>query len=205
MTGQRIRPLLLAMTALMVLAFPGRIFAQETRPEHDWSRCSALNLSLGVATSDSELGGAYGGGVRWGLRRWLALNADGLWLPRPDGEKRFAAGVTAEFSIVDEWGARPFVQAGLGASVATFDLSRRSMPGFYARRLAPDVGEHAMARTFTDPALFVGAGLKSLVARNLELRPGVSTIIAMHDGRTNVTALITLGVSFHIENRAITP
>jgi len=205
MTGQQLRPALLTATALLVLAFPGWAFAQTERPEHDWSRCSALNASIGLATNDSELGGVYGGGVGWGLKQWFTLNADALWLPRPEGEDRFAAGVTADFSFADEWGAVPFVQVGFGASVARFDLSRRAMPDFYGRRLGAEERQQAMARTFTDPALFVGAGFRSLVTSNLELRPGVSTIIAMRDGRTDVTALVTLGISVHIEHRAITP
>jgi hypothetical protein len=195
-----------AITALLSLIVPALAHAQtDTLPDHDWTHCSTLRLAAGVASADSEAGAGLGGGFGWTLNRRLALNADAVWFDRPAGEERFAGGVTAEVALADDWRVLPYVDAGFGVSIASFDLAKRAPSDFYDRRIAEDERSTGVTRTFADPAFIVGAGAKALVTRTIEVRPGVSAIVAWRDGRTAVTTLVSVGVNFHLENRAITP
>ena len=66
------------------------------------------------------------------------------------------------------------------------------MPGFYARRLGPmsvPVGGVWETRSFTDPAVTIGGGLRFNVNEHVMVRPDVRALVVFADGETH-----TLGV-----------
>jgi hypothetical protein len=66
------------------------------------------------------------------------------------------------------------------------------MPGFYARRLGPlgvPVGRAWETRSFADPALSIGGGLRFNVNEHLMVRPDIRALVVFADGDTH-----TLGV-----------
>lgn len=66
------------------------------------------------------------------------------------------------------------------------------MPGFYARRLGPmsvPAGGPWESRSFTDPAVSIGGGVRFNVSEHLMIRPDIRALVVFADGDTH-----TLGV-----------
>ena len=73
------------------------------------------------------------------------------------------------------------------------------MPGFYARRLGPMVvpaGGVWEARSFTDPAMSVGGGLRFNVNEHLMVRPDIRALVVFADGDTHTMAVFGVNVGY---------
>jgi hypothetical protein len=75
------------------------------------------------------------------------------------------------------------------------------MPGFYARRLGPmSVPAHGVweTRSFTDPAINVGGGVRFNVNEHLMVRPDIRALVVFADGDTQTLGLfgVQLGYRF---------
>ncbi len=71
------------------------------------------------------------------------------------------------------------------------------LPSFYANRFGqmqvPEDGRWG-TRSFTDPAMTIGGGLKLDVTDRLFIRPDARALVVFGDGRTNTLGLFSLGV-----------
>ncbi len=77
----------------------------------------------------------------------------------------------------------------------TVDLS--SMPMFYQQRLGPmQMGANGRwgMRSFTDPALSVGGGVRFNVTERLYVRPDARALIVIADGNRHTVGTLTLGM-----------
>jgi hypothetical protein len=75
------------------------------------------------------------------------------------------------------------------------------MPGFYARRLGPvgiPVGGAWETRSFTDPAVSIGGGLRVNVSERLRVRPDIRTLVVFADAKTHTIGVfgVQLGYRF---------
>jgi hypothetical protein len=75
------------------------------------------------------------------------------------------------------------------------------MPGFYARRLGPmsvPVGGAWETRSFTDPAVSIGGGLRFNVNEHLMVRPDIRALVVFAAGETHTLGVygIQLGYRF---------
>lgn len=79
----------------------------------------------------------------------------------------------------------------------TWDLGE--MPMFYLQRMGvmqvPSDGRWGM-RTFGDPALSVGGGVRMNVTERVFVRPEVRALVAFADGRSLTTGLFTVGLGY---------
>lgn len=79
----------------------------------------------------------------------------------------------------------------------TWDLGQ--MPMFYLQRMGvmqvPSDGRWGM-RTFGDPALSVGGGVRMNVTERVFVRPEVRALVAFADGRSLTTGLFTVGLGY---------
>jgi opacity protein-like surface antigen len=79
----------------------------------------------------------------------------------------------------------------------TWDLGQ--MPMFYLRRMGvmqvPSDGRWGM-RTFGDPALSVGGGVRMNVTERVFVRPEARALVAFADGRSLTTGLFTVGLGY---------
>lgn len=79
----------------------------------------------------------------------------------------------------------------------TWDLNE--MPTFYLRRMGalqvPADGRWGM-RSFTDPAISLGGGVRIDVTPHLYVRPDVRALIAIADGNSHTTGLFTFGLGY---------
>ena len=73
------------------------------------------------------------------------------------------------------------------------------MPGFYARRLGPMVvpaGGAWETRSFTDPAMSVGGGLRFNLNEHLMVRPDIRALMVFADGDTHTMAVFGVNVGY---------
>jgi hypothetical protein len=75
------------------------------------------------------------------------------------------------------------------------------MPAFYARRLGPmsvPMGGAWATRSFTDPAVSLGGGLRFNVTDHLMVRPDIRALVVFANGETDTVGLfgVQLGYRF---------
>jgi hypothetical protein len=73
------------------------------------------------------------------------------------------------------------------------------MPGFYARRLGPMVvpaGAVWESRSFTDPAMSVGGGIRLNVTQHLMVRPDIRALLVFADGDTHTMTVVGVNVGY---------
>ena len=98
------------------------------------------------------------------------------------------------------FGPGPGFGAGMGACPATAAgyWGVGALPDFYARRLGaltvPAGGWGT--RTFTDPAVMLGGGLRFNVSDRLMIRPDARALIVIADARTHALGVFTLHVAY---------
>ncbi len=91
--------------------------------------------------------------------------------------------------------AGPNYWTGAWTNGPTVDLS--SMPMFYQQRLGPmQIGADGRwgMRSFTDPALSVGGGVRFGVSERFYVRPDVRALILMADGDRDTIGMFTVAV-----------
>jgi hypothetical protein len=74
-----------------------------------------------------------------------------------------------------------------------------ALPDFYARRLGPLAFPHSGAwetRSFTDPALNVGGGLRFDVGERLMIRPDGRAVFVLGDGKTHTLGVFVVHVAY---------
>jgi len=94
---------------------------------------------------------------------------------------------------------------GLGAGARTCPGSAvgywgvGALPQFYARRLGPLAFPRSAAwdtRTFTDPALSVGGGLRVNITDRLMFRPALRAVVVFADGETHTLGVFVVNVGY---------
>lgn len=104
-------------------------------------------------------------------------------------------------------GVGPGPAAGFGPGAATCPATVAGywgvgqMPGIYARRLGPltvPAGGAWQTRSFTDPAMSFGGGLRLNVNERLMVRPDVRALVVFADGKTHTIGVfgVNLGYRF---------
>jgi hypothetical protein len=98
-------------------------------------------------------------------------------------------------------GPGPGFGAGMGACPATVGgyWGVGALPDFYARRLGPlafPQGGAWETRTFTDPALSVGGGLRFNVSERLMVRPDAQALIIFADGDTHTLGVFVVHLAY---------
>ena len=90
-----------------------------------------------------------------------------------------------------------FGMMGMG-SAARDDWNYGQMPHFYGRRLAssPGMQGYAGRRSFTDPALSVGGGIRIDVGSRLYFRPDARAIVVTSGGDTNTVGVFTVNLGY---------
>jgi len=126
---------------------------------------------------------------------YLALGG-GIYRARFDlDSERFLGAMRAQYPA-GTWIAPQ--QGGFGMMGGGGPIAGR-MGSFYANRVGPmQVPSSGMwgIRSFTDPALAIGGGVRIDVSEHLVLRPDVRALLAFRDGRTASFGTFALGVGY---------
>jgi hypothetical protein len=98
-------------------------------------------------------------------------------------------------------GPGPAFGPGTGTCPATVDgyWSVGQMPSFYARRLGPmgvPVGGAWETRSFTDPAVSMGGGLRFNLTEYLMVRPDIRALVVFADGNTHTVGVFGMQVGY---------
>lgn len=102
-------------------------------------------------------------------------------------------------------GVGPGPGAGFGPGTGTCPASVvgywgvGQMPGFYARRLGPmgvPVGDMWETRSFTDPAMNIGGGLRLNVNEHLMVRPDIRALVVFANGDTHTLGVFNVQVGY---------
>jgi hypothetical protein len=166
-----------------------------------------IAITGGGATTASTVGALVGGTVVYDVNDRLALEGLGAWFDRGRTAEAFtaSAGVLVNLLPLGRT-AVPYAAAGAGLYRASFDVpylggvwSTAGMPHFYGRRAAmpgaPVNGAFA-TRTFTDPSVTMGGGVRVTLAPHLEVRPDARAIVVFDDGFSHTIGLFGVNVGF---------
>ena len=87
---------------------------------------------------------------------------------------------------------------GLGSAPAGTPWNYGQMPHFYGSRLANGSGQagHDGERSFTDPAISLGAGIRIDVGSRLFLRPDARALVVTSSGDTNTVGVFTVNLGY---------
>jgi hypothetical protein len=195
---------LVAAAILLVLCAPDVASAQIAPPPNVWTHGTTVNVFAGAASASSETGGLAGGALGWEITRWVALEGSGSWLNRRNGAEAFAADLKALVNLTAARPVVPFVEGGIGLYRASFDSSRRPLPGFYQSRSTENAG-HISRMTFTDPSFIVGGGVNVFIARHLAIRPDVEAKVVRRNAQNYVVTAVSVHMAYHFEDHPITP
>lgn len=145
----------------------------------------------------------------------LSLSASLLVNLRPRGEKAvpyFALGggvYRASFDMLDarltgpmagNWMGSQGSYGMMGGSYGGSPWNYGRMPMFYGNRMNPseldEDGRFYGSRTFTDPAVTVGGGIKVDLGSHLSLRPDIRALVVMSGGDSYTVGLFTVNFGY---------
>ena len=107
-------------------------------------------------------------------------------------------GMLGRYGWMDGPGMMGSTWSGPGAMFGTGPLPWPDhMPQFYARRLGgvtPPVDGRWTTRSFTDPMVSVGGGVRIDLGRRFFLRPDARALVVFGDGETHTVGMLNIGV-----------
>jgi hypothetical protein len=184
-----------------VAAAPAR--AQGTEP----GGTASTIAFVGGATTTSSAGALIGGTVVYDVNRYVALEGQGAWFDRGARAEAYMANASVLANLVPRGRpAVPYLAGGVGVYRASFDVpfvaggwSVDWMPRFYARRMAMMPFRPAVAfeaRTFTDPVVTMGGGVRVTLATHLELRPDARALVVLDGGDSHTIGIVGLNIGY---------
>ncbi len=189
------RAIRVGFTALFC-AWAATASAQVTPPPVEWTRATELNVHGGFGTTAAATGPMLGGAVAWDVNRWITLDGRGSWFDRGPDATGFAIDANALVNLVAKQTATPYVGAGVGLYLASFQ-STTSMSSFYRDRVSPNAP--GTTNTFTDPMVRLMAGI-DLAGRthHWTCRPEIAALIVFANGtsETMFSGSVSIGYQF---------
>jgi hypothetical protein len=182
-----------------LLGFAARASAQAPLavPVNHWDHGTTLNLLFGGANTSGDWRRTLGGAVGWEINHRVMIEGTGSWLIAGNGDDAFAAELKAIANLTRPQKIVPFVGAGVGMYLATFDTTRGTLPAFYQRRLE-NTGL-GTTTTFADPSLVLSAGANIFTGRHVSVRPDVSVRLVMRAWETYAVPMATMYLTYHFE------
>jgi hypothetical protein len=195
------RSSVLAVSALIVaqIAHASTAAAQSTATAtHEWSHGTILTGLAGAAAAPStDTRAIFGGGFGWEINHQVSVEGSGAWLvPRHD-DQGFAADLTALVNLTRATKVVPFVGAGVGLYIASFDTTAGTLPDFYQKRLPQD--SPVTHRTFTDPTFVFKGGMDVLATPRWSIRPEVSLKLVTDGSSAYPITIAGVRVAYHFE------
>jgi hypothetical protein len=195
------------MTRNSVLAVGAFIVAQiahaspavaQSVATHEWSHGTTLTATAGAAAAPSaDTRATFGGGFAWEINHRVAVEGSGAWLVPRHEDQGFAADLTALVNLTRPTKVVPFVGAGVGLYIASFDTTAGPLPEFYQRRLPQD--SSVTPRTFTDPTFVFTAGVDILTTPRWSIRPDVSLKLVTDGAEVYPVTVVAVHIAHHFE------
>ena len=196
------RDVLAACTAVMALMMAPDAWGQTTT--EDWRRGTTLAGFIGAASPSSETSAAAGAALGWELTPHFTIEGRAIWMDAGHRADSFAALLGVRVPLLPARPFVPFVSAGAGVFLATFDSTSSTMPHFYQRRMMSG-STGFQGRTFEDFVASLGGGADVFLARHLALRPEVAVLIVTTTSDTRTVPVLGVQLAYHFESHPITP
>jgi len=184
---------------LMALATPVSAQTAQTVQSHPWSHGTTLDLFGGAALAPSaDMRGALGGTIGWEVNHHVEIEGAGTWIVPRDSDQAFMAELKGVFNLTRPNAAVPFVGAGVGMYLATFDAGSNAIPAFYQPRMAGAAA--GSSQSFTDPSLILAGGFNIIASRHVSLKPEVSVRWVLHDSDSYAVTMLAVHFVYHFED-----
>jgi Outer membrane protein beta-barrel domain len=180
------------------------VASAQTYPDHPWTHGSTLQLFGGAAmASSSDTRPTLGAGFGWEINRRISVEGSGSWLVAPHGDEAFAAEMTALANLTRPRTVVPYVGAGMGVYVASFDAGSTAIPPFYQQRITSSAV--ATSQTFTDPSFVFAAGANIFTGTHVSIRPDVTLRLVRGGSDTYPVTMVAVHFSYHFETHGAKP
>ena len=174
----------------------------QTAAKHDWTHGTTLTGQAGAAAAASaDTRATFGGGFGWAINHWTGIEASGAWLVPRQEDHGFAADLMALVNLTRHTRVVPFVGAGAGLYIASFDTSAGAVPDFYQARIS---GASASThRTFTDPMFAFSGGVDIVARGRWSIRPAVDVKLVTDGSSAYTITIAAVRIAYHFERRDI--
>ncbi|HEY7288595.1 MAG TPA: hypothetical protein VH583_02075 [Vicinamibacterales bacterium] len=190
-----------AFIALLVLSSPA-IAQDPSTATYDWKHGTMLTGLAGAAVAPSaDTRAVLGGGFGWELNHWAAIEGYGAWLVPRHEDQGFSADLMALVNLTRPARVVPFVGAGMGLYIASFDTTAGPVPDFYRARFAED--SVATRRTFTDPMFAFSAGIDIMMRARWSIRPAVNVKLVTDGSSAYVVTIAAVSIGYHFERHDV--
>jgi hypothetical protein len=176
----------------------------QTTGKTDFRRGTALAGFVGAASPTSDTDLAAGAAIAWELTPHFTVEGRGIWLDAGPRANAFAALLGARVPLLPDRPIVPFVSAGVGVYLTTFDAVVPAMPRFYQRRMMPRAGGWN-GQTFDDFAVAMGGGADFFLAQHLALRPELTILLVTTRSSAQAVPVFGAQLAYHFESHPITP
>ena len=181
----------------------------------------ALSVVGGLASGSSSTGGAIGGTFTLDVSDRLSIETAGSYLDRGRGADGVYGNAGLLVNLLPAGSTVvPYAAIGGGVYHVSFDLDAphimdmqsqafmtqwadrafAQMPRMYADRLRsmiwPEPPGGWGRRSFTDPVMTLGGGVRLDLTPHLSLRPDVRALVVFGDGRSSTLGMFSLGVGY---------
>ncbi len=184
---------------------------------------ASVGVNGGLAAASQGNGAAMGAQVAFDVTDGFVLEVDGSYLGRRAGSHGMSATASILVNLVPaDRKTVPYLAVGGGVYRASFGLGHDQffwqmipisgmhgfgmmqgpydhMPGFYVDQLGqmmvPANGRWGM-RSFADPALSVGGGIKLDISSRLYVRPDARALIVIANRDTYTVGVMSIGLGF---------
>ena len=189
------RPAVGVFAVILLLASP--VSAQTSG--NPWSHGTTLDLFGGAALAPSaDARGALGGTIGWEINHRLEIEGAGTWIIPRQSDQAFTAELKAIVNLTNPNAAVPFVGAGVGMYLATFEAGGASIPPFYQPRMSG--APAGSLQSFTDPSLVFTGGVSIYAGQHVSLRPEVSVRWVMHASDSYAVTVAAVHFIYHFED-----
>ena len=173
----------------------------QTETSVDWHRGTTLGAFVGAASASSDTDASAGLSLGWEITPRFGVEGRGLWFLAGSDQDGFAATLAGRFALQPARPLVPFVTAGVGMYLASFEASAANVPDFYRTRLT----SAGLPETFTDFMLSFGGGVEMFVTRHFALRPEVNVLLVTSESSARAVAVYGAQLTYHFEDHVITP
>lgn len=173
----------------------------QTVPGNEWSHGTTLGVFAGIATASPDTRGTLGAALGWEINHWVEIEGTGAWLVAQHGDEAFAAELKVVTNLTRPNTVVPFLGAGVGMYLATFDVTSGTLPAFYQQRVAgPAAGTQ---QSFTDPSFTFVGGCDIFAARHFSIRPEISVRLVTHASDAYAVTMATVRATYHFESHDV--
>ena len=217
---KRLSFLFVAVAFALLAANP--VAGQPAAASGPLSRPVSLGLLGGVSAGSGDAGASAGGVLTFDASDRVSVEGRSVFLQRGTGAHGLELTGTALVTIASSKRAAPYLALGGGMYRASFGFGddrlfgamsgggmmtsgmmsngggSRSMPSFYTNRLGqPGLASGlGMMRSFTDPALTVGGGIRFDVSNRVYVKPDVRALVVYGGGDRLVLTTMALGLGY---------